>query len=92
MLDKDLLSSQPIGWCDIDCLGLVEGEKIVGWHELQGEGAQGSIKLELQFFTRGSLEEDSSKILPSYFPSRENNRVTLYQDADTPPLQIFKVG
>ena len=88
-------NGQPIGWCEVSCLGLVDGEEIDDWYDLrvgEGENVQGSIRLGLQFFAKGSLDTDGTKILPCYFPCREKNRVTLYQDADTPQLQVFEVG
>ena len=94
VLDKDMWDGQPIGWCEFSCLGLVDGEKVDEWHELlvgEGDDVQGAVRLGLQFFAKGSLDTDSTKILPCYFPSRENNRVTLYQDADTPQLPVFEV-
>ena len=92
VLDKDMWDGQPIGCCEVSCLGLVDGEKVDEWHDLtvgeEGE-VQGSIRVGLQFFSKGSLDADNCKILPCYFPSRPSNNVTLYQDADTPQLAIF---
>jgi len=92
VLDKDLWDGEPIGWCEVSCLGLVDGEKVEEWHDLTvGEDGevQGAIRVGLQFFAKGSLDTDSSKILPCYFPCQSGNHVTLYQDADTPQLSIF---
>ena len=72
----------------------MDGEEVDEWHDLivgEEEEVQGSIRLAIQFFAKGSLDMDSSKILPCYFPVKENNRVTLYQDADTPQLPVFEV-
>ena len=27
VLDKDMWNGQPIGWCEVSCLGLVDGEE-----------------------------------------------------------------
>ena len=90
VLDKDMWDGQPIGWCEVSCLGLVDGEKVDEWYDLsvgeEGE-VQGAVRLGLQFFAKDSLD---SKILPCYFPSLPGNCVTLYQDADTPQLPIFQ--
>ena len=94
VLDKDMWNSDPIGWCMINCRGLVDGEKVDEWHDLmvgEGEDVQGSIRLNLQFFAKGSLDTDTTRILPCYYPVTENNRITLYQDADTPQLPVFEV-
>ena len=94
MLDKDFWNGQPIGWCEVSCLGLQDGENVDEWYELtvgKGEDMQRAIRIGMQYFAKGSLDSDSSKILPCYFPARENNRVTLYQDADTPQLPVFEV-
>ena len=46
----------------------------------------GKINLSVQYFPVESLGEDCREINMAYFPMRENNRLTLYQDADTPQL------
>ena len=46
----------------------------------------GRINLSIQYFPIDSLGEDNREISMAYFPLRENNRLTLYQDADTPQL------
>jgi len=91
VLDKDMWNGDPIGWCEVSCEGLVDGEEVEQWYDLrvsEDEDVHGSIKIGLQFFSKDTSE--TSEILPCYFPVRDGNRVTLYQDADTPLLPIFQ--
>ncbi len=65
----------------------VTGEPIEGWFDLMnGETPMGRINLSVQYFPVDALGEDNREINMAYFPMRENNRLTLYQDADTPQL------
>ena len=95
--DSDMLwTDNVIGVCEFTCRELTEqpGEVISEWHDLTGhEGSvSGSILISLQYIPFGDQEEDSRKTLVSYFPDRSNNKVTLYQCAETPHLPVFQVG
>jgi len=48
------------------------------------------VRVSLQFLALGSTEEETSALLPAYFPPRAGCRLTLYQDADTPLLPCFQ--
>ncbi len=59
---------------------------------------QGSVHLWLQYSPAagggdaGAAADSGGRYLlhDVYFPAQDNNRVTLYQDADTPALDIFR--
>ena len=42
--------------------------------------------MSVQFFPKDEEDRLSKNVIDAYFPMRENNRLTLYQDADTPQL------
>ena len=68
---------------------MLQGDEIEGWFDLtdaNGEG-QGRIKLSVQFFPKDEEERLGKGGPDAYFPVRDNNRFTLYQDADTPQLR-----
>ena len=68
------------------------GEPIEGMFDLMnGETQMGRINMSIQYFPMDVCGEDRREINMAYFPLRENNRLTLFQDADTPqlPLVIF---
>ena len=94
--DSDLLWwDSKVGECEFTCQELVEkpGEVIKKWHDLVGPKGDyhGSILLSFQYFPFGDHQDDSRKTLDSYFPDRSNNKVSLYQCADTPNLPVFQV-
>ena len=65
----------------------ITGEPIEGWFDLlNGDKVMGKINLSVQYFPVECCGEDCREINMAYFPMRENNRLTLYQDADTPQL------
>ena len=75
---------------------MLTGDPVTGWYDLlvgtRGE-VQGSVHLWLQYSpAAGDAAADSGRYLlrDVYFPPQDKNRVTLYQDADTPPLDIFR--
>ena len=53
---------------------------------MNGDDTMGRINLSVQYFPVNALGEECREISMAYFPLRENNRLTLYQDADTPQL------
>ena len=62
--------------------GLIDGEEIDDWFDLmvgEGEDVQGSVHITVRLIPKGAVEGETTKIVSSYFPLRENNRVTLYQ-------------
>ena len=95
--DCDMLwTDNDIGVCEFTIKDLTEkpGEVIQEWHDLTcgpDEDVQGSILISLQYIPFGDHQDDSRKTLDSYFPDRSNNKVSLYQCADTPHLPVFQV-
>jgi len=58
-----------------------------GWFDLiYNDQACGRLNLSVQYFPTDALNEHVMELQESYFPLRENNRLILYQDADTPAL------
>ena len=55
---------------------------------LNGEESCGRINLTVQYIAKNDLNEESHE-MESYFPARENCRMVLYQDAETPQLAQF---
>ena len=87
--DKEHVGSSPVASLTISCEEVLQGDEIEGWYDLtdaNGEG-QGRIKLSVQFFPKDEEERLGKGVPDAYFPVRENNRFTLYQDADTPRLR-----
>ena len=86
-----------MGWVDIKIEDLLKGEEISGpngdgWHDIivkeKGQKKHGKVKFFVKFTpatTSDHLDEDDC-----YFPQTENNKVTLYQDADTPASSVFQ--
>ena len=54
---------------------------------------QGSIQMKVQYIPKDKLGGTLCQEIPdSYFPIRQNNRFTLYQDAETlPSPKVFNV-
>ena len=70
---------------------LMGGEVVEGAYDLMDgndEVSQGQLHLSVQYVSKQALEEiEAGKEVPrAYFPARENNRLILYQDAETQPM------
>jgi len=94
ILDKDIWSGDPIGWCEIDCSSLLSGDLVDDWFPLkmgkEGLEEQGAVRVSMQFHNKGQESyAEAARLLPCYFPPREGCKLRLYQDADTPQLPIF---
>ena len=58
------------------------------WYELKNDGeTRGRIKIAVKFIPKGERDRLGKAVVDAYFPMRKNNRLTLYQDADTPPVK-----
>ena len=90
--DKDHIGEAFIGSTSFSCEEVVQGDKLEDWFELQNNGeTQGRIKMSIQFFSKEEEDRLCKDVPDAYFPVRQNNRLTLYQDADTPQLpQVTK--
>lgn len=90
--DKEHVGATFIATCSVRCKELLSGNLIEGWFDLQnGDKDQGRLKMSLQYFPKDECETDGLEVCNSYFPVTENNRVTLYQDADTPQLPVVRI-
>ena len=93
--DKEHIGSAHVASLSIPCDDVIQGEEVEGWFDLDNNGtACGQIKLSIQFFSKDEEERLSKDVPDAYFPARHNNRLTLYQDADTPQVpqvNIFKI-
>ena len=66
----------------------------VGWHELvkdkdkdeEDRKYRGKIQVELRYTCAHVLAESAHEVGGTYYKATRGNRVTLYQDADTPQL------
>ena len=66
----------------------------MGWHDLVKEKDKdeadrkyrGKIQIELRYTCIHVLAEDTHEVSGTYYKATRGNRVTLYQDADTPQL------
>ena len=90
--DKEHIGSESVANVYFSCEDVKQGDIIQGWFDLQNnEEVCGSIKMSIQYFSRQG--DTKGKDVPNvYFPVRRNNRLILYQDADTPPLpQVNKL-
>ena len=67
---------------------LLGGEVVEGAYDLMNgndEVIQGQLHLCVQYISLGEIA--AGKDVPrAYFPARENNRLILYQDAETQPM------
>ena len=88
-----------IGSCQISCLYLRDHPflEISKTFQLKNdkdeEKSKGKIRLSIKYSPFNYLEATTvDHSISTYFPSRQNNKVHLYQCADTPNLSIFKVS
>ena len=85
--DKEHVGDSPVGNFSFSCDEVVQGDEIEGWFDMEQNGeAAGKLKMSIQFFPKDEDDRLSKEVPDAYFPMRENNRLTLYQDADTPQL------
>ena len=72
---------------------LIGGKKVEGVFDLRDvsnqRNVQGRLHLSVQYVSKDKLDKmEAGKELPrAYFPAKQGNRVTLYQDADTQPMK-----
>jgi len=93
--DKDHVGGAFVGSVMIQTEDLMSGEVFETTQDLvdaQGEPIQGSLTFSVQYIPKAALDEaEAGKILHrAYFPARENNRLILYQDAETLPMPQFE--
>ena len=85
--DKEHIGSAHVASLSFACEDVVQGKEIEGWFDLENNGENyGRIKMSIQYFSTEEEDRLGKKIPDAYFEERTNNRLTLYQDADTPQL------
>ena len=85
--DKENIGSDVISTLHFPCEMLRRGFKVEGWFDLKHKGKnKGKIKMSIQFFSKDEPIRCQKSVPDAYFPMTTNNRLTLYQDADTPQL------
>ena len=88
--DKEHVGAVFVAGAVIPAADLESGEEVEGWFDLlNGEESCGQIHVSVQYIPKNDLNEESHE-LDSYFPPRENCKMILYQDADTPQLPQFE--
>ena len=79
---------------DIPVVELLKGEEIGGWYDVivKEKRSKKITEGQVHFFAKFIPATDTLNpdVDDSYFPQTYNNQVTLYQDADTPPLSVFR--
>ena len=89
--DREHIGAATVGYFKIPTDEVLGGEPVTGWYDLivgNGGETKGSVHIWLQF--SNVKDSGSGKFMyDMYFPPQVNNRVTLYQDADTPQLKLF---
>ena len=85
--DKENIGDAHVATLSIPCDEVKEGKECNGWFNLDNNGnAGGRIKMSIQFFPTDEEARLSKDVPDAYFPVRKNNKLTLYQDADTPQV------
>jgi len=90
--DREHIGAETIGHFTIPTDIVSGGDPVVGWYDVQvgpNKQIQGSVHIWMQFSPVGGNVDARKYMYNSYFPPQMNNKVTLYQDADTPNLAIF---
>ena len=97
--DREHIGNETVGWVDVPVEELLTGEEYRGpngdgWYDvvvkerLHKKSLEGRVCFFVKFIPAAEshyFDEDDC-----YFPQTQNNKVTLYQDADTPALSVFK--
>ena len=90
--DEDIIGSDDdLGRITFDSALLLQEKPISGCRKLvdsDGKENGGALQFELLFKSAESLKQ-SIEVPECYFPVRNNCKVTLYQDAHTPPNPLF---
>ena len=88
--DKEHVGAVFVAGAIIPAADLESGDEVEGWFDLlNGEESCGQIHISIQYIAKNDLNEESHE-LDSYFQPRENCKMILYQDADTPQLPQFE--
>jgi len=92
MRDREHVGDQVVGTCLISIEEIVNEQPIEGWYDMlvgpSGE-TQGAIHIMAQFFSIGSIDDNSNYLTEAYFEPKKDNYLRLYMTAETPQLPIF---
>ena len=91
--DREHIGGETVGHVDIPSSTLLTGGQVGGWYDIK-VGKQGETQGQLLIYIKFSPAEVDTVDFSvgydeAYFPETRDNHVTLYQDADTPPLPVF---
>ena len=91
--DREHVGNSRVGYFKIPADIVLTGNPIKGWYDLitgaHGE-TQGNVHIWMQFTSVGKAGGNGKMFYESYFAPQVNNKVTLYQDADTPMTETFR--
>ena len=89
--DKDLIGSNSLGVVKISAQDLLDGGLVEGWFDVvTDDGQRMGAQLNLSVTYQSVQEATKFRNIPDcYFIATPDNKVTLYQDADTPGNSLF---
>ena len=90
--DREHVGGETVGWVKISTEQLLSGQPVTGWYDLvvnkDGE-VQGRVHIWLQHLSTYQMGDKGKVLEEAYFEATGENMLTLYQDADTPQLDVF---
>ena len=90
-MDREHIGAETVGTIFISTDDIVTGEPVEGWWDLMVNNkgdVHGQVHIMFQLFPVGSLSV-GKMLSEAYFEPREGCKMTIYQDADTPDLDVF---
>ena len=90
--DKENIGCELVGYFTVPASDLLTGDTVGGWFDLivsKDGKTQGQVNINLKFVPVSGRER-SDLTEETYFPVTEDCGLTLYQDAETPQLEIFR--
>ena len=88
--DREHIGGETVGYFEVPVSVLLTGDNVGGWFDLivgKNGKTQGQVNINMKFIP---VTETLSQLDETYFPLTSDNSVVLYQDADTPQLEIFR--
>jgi len=92
VMDREHIGAETVGTIFISTDDIVTGEPVEGWWDLMVNNkgdVHGQVHIMFQLFPVGSLSV-GKMLSEAYFEPREGCKMTIYQDADTPDLEVFQ--
>ena len=90
IMDREHIGAETVGTILISTDDLMSNEPVEGWWDLMvnNDGdTQGQVHMMFQLFP---VTHEGKALQDAYFEPREGCRMSIYQDADTPELEIFE--